>query len=98
MKTCARNIRRKSSTEEKTEGKKKEDCSGNGSVSSDALKLPSLSLLLSLSALKKKGERKKSRAPQSLGTAASQILVLNDVRSMAFVESHSLCSALETQS
>lgn len=54
---------------------------------------PSVSLCF-----KKKGERKKSRAPQSLGTAASQILVLNDVRSMAFVESHSLCSALETQS
>ena len=61
-----------------------------------------LSLSLSLLSLsfrrKKKRERKKNRAPQSLGTAASQILVLNDVRNMAFVESHSLRSALETQS
>ena len=56
------------------------------------------SFCLSLLSKKIKKERKNKRAPQSLGTAASQILVLNDVRNMAFVESHSLRSALETQS
>lgn len=40
--------------------------------------------LLSSSLFKKKKNQKNTRAPQSLGTAASQILVLNDVRNMAF--------------
>lgn len=46
--------------------------------------LSNCSLSLLSSSLFKKKPPKNTRAPQSLGTAASQILVLNDVRNMAF--------------
>ncbi len=69
-----KNKRRERSMDVKGGKKKKEGCSGNGSGSSDTLKLQLLSLCF----------QKTTGVPQSLGTAVSQILVLNDVRNKAF--------------
>ena len=77
MKTCSKIIEKKAVWRRREERKEKGGggLQWDGSGSSDTLKLQPLSLSLSLCVF---------TVPQSLGTAASQILVLNDVRNMAF--------------